>query len=445
MTIDRRKFVAALGTSLLSGAPADTANQFIVRSPRPTDLEMSREGFRDWVTPVEHFFVRCHTYFPERANLAQWSLRLDGAVERPLAMSMTDLKSLPRVELVAVLECAGNGRSFYRPRVAGTQWEFGSVGNGRWVGVRLRDVLMKSGLKDSAKEILLDGADSPLGTMPKFQRTIPLDKALDPFTLLAFEMNGRELPLEHGFPVRLIASGWAGDSWVKWLRGIQVLDREFEGFWMKTAYRHPVRPIEPGAAVDPAEMVPVTDLNIKSVIAAPSTGWIEPGRVKIAGAAWSNSSPVTKVEVSLDGGRAWRQATLHKNSSQYSWRLWELDWRAQTGKYTLLARATNANGKTQPLNQEWNPNGYLWNVAQPVDVQVGGAKPVPASQARTVAHPAGYDATCLTCHDESMMRQQRLSRPQWEREVNKMTGWGARINPADREAILNYLSDSFRP
>jgi len=198
-------------------------------------------------------------------------------------------------------------------------------------------------------------------------------------------------------------------------------------------------------AVDPAEMVPVTDLNVKSVIAAPSAGWIEPGRAKIAGAAWSNSSPVTKVEVSVDGGRAWRQATLHKNASQYSWRLWELDWRAQTGKYTLLARATNAHGKTQPLNQEWNPNGYLWNVAQPVDVQVGGPKPVPASPASTAAHPGGYDAACLTCHDESMMRQQHLSRPQWEREVNKMTGWGARINPDDREAILNYLSDSFRP
>jgi hypothetical protein len=359
---------------------------------------------------------------------------------------MDDLKKLPRVELVGVLECAGNGRSFYQPRVAGTQWAFGSVGNGRWAGVRFRDVLQKAGLKESAKEILLDGSDSPLGSMPKFQRTVTVQKALDPDILLAYDMNGQPLPDEHGYPLRLIAPGWAGDSWVKWLRHIEVLDHEFEGFWMKTAYRHPMRHVEPGAAVNASELVPVTDLNVKSVIATPGS-WVKPGRVRISGTAWSNSSPVTKVDVSVDGQNAWKPARLGKDQSRYGWRLWEFDWNAnREGRYVVMARATNAAGQTQPLQQEWNPSGYLWNVVQQIDVEVRNAEPPRASADSALPpHPPGYQAACFTCHDESMMIQQHLTPAQWDREVQKMTGWGAKIKPEDRDAILKYLSDNFKP
>jgi DMSO/TMAO reductase YedYZ molybdopterin-dependent catalytic subunit len=389
--------------------------------------------------------VRCHTYFPERANLSDWRLKIDGVVNQALTLSMDDLKKLPRVELVGVLECAGNGRSFYQPRVAGTQWAFGSVGNGRWAGVRFRDVLQKAGLKESAKEILLDGSDSPLGSMPKFQRTIPVQKALDPDTLLAYDMNGQPLPHEHGFPLRLIAPGWAGDSWVKWLRHIEVLDHEFEGFWMKTAYRHPAHHVEPGAAVDASELVPVADLNVKSVIATPSS-WVKPGRVRISGTAWSNGSPVTKVDVSVDGGKTWKAAKLGKDQSRYAWRLWELGWEAAAGNYTLMARATNAAGQAQPLTEEWNPSGYLWNVAQPVGVEVSSDEVRPTIAAvHPGEQPPGYKAACFTCHDESMMTQQHLTPAQWEREVQKMTGWGARIKPDDRDAIMKYLSENFKP
>ena len=257
-----------------------------------------------------------------------------------------------------MLECAGNGRSFYQPRMAGAQWAYGSVGNGRWTGVRLRDVLQKAGIKSSAKEILCDGADVPLGKMPDFQRTITAAKALHPDTMLAYEMNGQTLPVEHGFPLRVIAPGWAGDSWVKWLQHIEVLDHEFDGFWMKTAYRHPAHPVAPGTAVDASAMVPVTDLGVKSVIAAPN-GWAKPGRVRVQGTAWSNSSPVQKVELSVDGGQTWKPAKLGGQRTQYGWRLWQYDWKAAEGKYTLLARATNAAGETQPLSQGWNPSGYL--------------------------------------------------------------------------------------
>ena len=446
MKMTRRKlFLAAAAGVLPRLTAAADLSKMIARSSRPADLEMPLDGFHEWITPLDRFFVRCHTYFPERANLSDWRLKVDGVVNQPLTLTMDDLKKLPRVELVGVLECAGNGRSFYQPRVAGTQWAFGSVGNGRWAGVRFRDVLQKAGLKESATQILLDGSDSPLGAMPKFQRTLTVQKALDPDTLLAYEMNGQPLPEEHGFPLRLIAPGWAGDSWVKWLRHIEVLDHEFEGFWMKTAYRHPARHVEPGAAVDASELVPVTDLNVKSVIATPGN-WVKPGRVRISGTAWSNGSPVTKVDVSVDGGNTWKPAKLGKDQSRYAWRLWELDWQAPAGKYTLIARATNAAGQAQPLREEWNPSGYLWNVAQPMEVEVSGNEVPPAAAGvHPGEQPPGYKAACFVCHDEAMMTQQRLTPAQWDREVQKMTGWGARIKPEDREAILKYLSDSFKP
>src|ERR1700730_7911574 len=227
MNLTRRRLFLAAASGLLPrfASPADLS-KMITRSPRPADLEMPLDGFHDWITPADRFFVRCHTYFPERVNLSDWRLKIDGVVSQPLTLTMDDLKTLPRVELVGVLECAGNGRSFYQPRVAGTQWAFGSVGNGRWAGVRFRDVLQKAGLKESATQILLDGSDSPLGSMPKFQRTIPVQKALDPDTLLAYDLHSQVLPDEHGYPLALIAPGWAGDSCVKWLRPIVALDNK---------------------------------------------------------------------------------------------------------------------------------------------------------------------------------------------------------------------------
>ncbi len=403
---------------------------------------MPLDGFTEWITPIDRFFVRCHTYTP-KVNLNEWSLKIDGVVERPMSLTMDDLKKLPRVELVGVLECAGNGRKFYSPHVPGAQWAFGSVGNGRWAGVRLRDLLQKTGIKASATEMLFDGADVPLGKMPDFQRTITTAKALHPDTLLAYEMNGQPLPVQHGFPLRVIAPGWASDSWVKWLQHIEVLDHEFEGFWMKSAYRHPTHPVPPGTAVDPSEMVPVTDLNVKSVIAVPA-GWAKPGPMRVQGTAWSNTSPVSKVEVSTDGGQSWKQAKLTGQQTKYGWRIWQHDWKPAEGKYTLISRATNMAGQTQPLAQEWNPSGYLWNVAQPVAVTISAHQPSIDVNEAAIPYPDAYKAACFGCHDEHMMQQQRLTGAQWDREMNKMTGWGAQIKPEDREAILNYLSNRFK-
>ena len=448
MTITRRQLLAGTAASVLPRVlkSADQADlsRMIMRSPKPEDLEMPLDGFLNWITPVDRFFVRCHTYTPH-VNLSEWTLKIDGKVDRPVTITMDDLRKFPRVELVAVVECAGNGRSFYEPRVAGTQWAYGSVGNGRWTGVRLRDVLQKAGIQTAAREILFNGADAPLGRMPDFQRSIPTAKALDPDTLLAFEMNGQTLPVQHGFPLRVIAPGWASDSWVKWLEHIEVLDHEFDGFWMKSAYRHPLGPVAPGTAVNPADMTPVTDLKVKSVIATP-VARAQPGTVRVQGTAWSNSSPVAKVEVSTDAGKTWERARLEGPATQYGWRLWRFDWRAAEGEYKLMSRATNKAGQSQPLSQQWNPSGYLWNVAQPVSVTVS-TQPPPATPQPAVAAtppPESLKTACFGCHDDHMLVQQHLTRAQWSREIDKMTGWSAPLKPEDRAAILDYLSTQFK-
>jgi DMSO/TMAO reductase YedYZ molybdopterin-dependent catalytic subunit len=447
----RTFFVAAAGAVLRAEDPPK--RDMLVRSTRPEDLEMPLSGFSDYITPIEHFFVRTHVYVPT-VNGNEWRLKIEGEVAAPQVLTLDDLKKMPAVDLVSVVECAGNGRGFFEPPVAGAQWSTGAVGNARWRGVRLADVLRNAGLKDSAREILFDGADVPLGTMPDFQRSIPLKKALDPHTLLAYEMNGETLPVKHGFPLRVVAPGWASDSWMKWLTGIRVLDKEHDGFWMKGAYRRPPRPVAPGAAVPPEQMVPVTSLRVKSVIAEPRDGsQAAAGKpVRIRGVAWSgDAGSVTGVDVSVDGGRTWKAAALPAGQkTQFGWRQWELVWTPpQEAYYTILARARDSAGNTQPFDQEWNPAGYGWNVVPRVGLDVG-REPVaqsPAASSSTVngGAPAGFRAACGVCHEEDVIRQQRLTRGQWDREMTKMTGWGAKVPDSDRGAFLDYLFANFGP
>jgi DMSO/TMAO reductase YedYZ molybdopterin-dependent catalytic subunit len=440
MPLSRRKLLTTATAALASSAFPEG----ITLSPSPKDIEMPVGEFIDEITPTEHFFVRCHTMIPE-VKLPDWKLEITGLVDKPQSLTLADLKKLPRVELVSVLECAGNGRSFYQPRVAGAQWQFGSVGNARWTGVRLRDVLKLAGLKPSATQLLMDGADVPMGTMPKFQRTLEVKKALDPDTMLAWNMNGKPLTADHGFPLRVIAPGWASDSWVKWLTKIDAMDHEFEGFWMKTAYRHPNHHVEPGSTVDAKDMIPVTDLNVKSVIATPNT-WAKPGTILVQGVAWSNASPVTKVELSTDSGKTWLNAKLGGTPTKYGFRKWTYSWKAPEGEYTLMSRATNAAGQTQPMEPEWNPNGYLYNAAQPREISIRANPPVlPDDLITKVPAPQDYKTSCLACHDDHMMQMQHLTRAQWDREVTKMTNWGAQVKPEQRNGLLDYLSSQFKP
>lgn len=437
----------AAGASL-KGAD-ETKRDMIVRSARPYDVEMPLSGFQHYLTPIENFFVRSHHYTPT-VELASWKLSIEGNVANKVSFTMDDLKKLPKVEVVSVLECAGNGRGLFEPSMPGLQWEFGGVGNGKWTGVRLVDVLKKAGVKESSIEVLFDGADVPVGTMPEFQRSVPIKRALHPNTMLAYEMNGQTLPVAHGFPLRLIVPGWASDSWVKWLTRIEVRDKEFDGFFMKTAYRYPEKLAAPGVAVPPDKMRPVQSLRVKSVIAAPANGsQLGAGKAAaISGAAWAgDSSPVTGVDVSVDGGRSWKPAAFGPEKSQFGWRLWKYNWTpTDEGYHNVMARAKTAT-EIQPFAQEWNPSGYQNNAVHRIGVAVVSGEPQAAgapSHPQTAPSPASFPASvrtgCLPCHGSDVMEQQRLSRAQWDREVEKMRTWGAEVKPEDKSALLDFLT-----
>jgi DMSO/TMAO reductase YedYZ molybdopterin-dependent catalytic subunit len=449
--VQRRTFFLAAAGALLR-AEDRPKRDMLVRSVRPEDLEMPLSGFADYITPIEHFFVRTHVYVPA-VDLNEWRLKVEGEVATPQTLALDDLKKLPAVELISVVECAGNGRRFYDPPVPGAQWSTGAVGNARWRGVRLADVLKRAGIKNSAREVLFDGADVPLGVMPDFQRSIPVKRALDLHTLLAYEMNGETLPVKHGFPLRVVAPGWASDSWVKWVTSIRVLDKESDGFWMKSAYRRPPHPVAPGTAVPADQMHPVTSLRIKSVIAEPLNGTqAAVGQpLAIRGAAWSgDAGPVSAVDVSVDGGRTWKPAALRpEQKTQFGWRQWEFRWAPpQEAYYTILARARDAAGNTQPFDQEWNPAGYGWNVIPRIGVDAvkePSPKSQPAPSISSAMPPDGFRQSCGVCHDDDMLRQQRLTRAQWDREITKMTGWGAKVADQNRSAFLDYLFANFHP
>jgi hypothetical protein len=288
--------------------------------------------------------------------------------------------------------------------------------------------------------------------MADFQRSIPLKKALHPSTILAYEMNGEMLPVKHGFPLRAVVPGWAGNSWVKWITNARVLSEPSNGFWMKNAYLYPIRPIAPGSSLEATMMRPVTSLRIKSVISSPAhQSIVEVGKpLRVAGAAWTGEEGhVAGVDVSIDAGRTWRPAKLTGEAAAFSWRLWKFDWTpSREGHYTVLARARDSRGEMQPTVQEWNPNGYLWNAVARLDVEADlKADRVAVVPADTIAVGQSQDFrnTCLICHGEDMIRQQRLTRAQWDREVNKMIGWGARVQPDKRDALLDYLSGLVQP
>ena len=445
--------------SATTWAPNDGKKKIgmIVRSTRPEDLEMPMEGFQDDITPVERLFVRTHHYTP-KVNLATWKLKIGGLVDKPLELTFEQIQKMPKVELVAVMECAGNGRSFFKPSMAGLQWQYGGVGNVRWGGVKLADVLKLAGVSTNGVEVLFDGADVPVGQQSDFQRSIPLTKALSPETMLAYELNNEPLPTSHGFPVRLVVPGWASDSWVKWVTGITVLDKPFEGFYMKSAYRAPAGPVKPGTAVDAAAMQPVTRLHPKSVITFPAdNAKVKVGEtVNIRGVVWSgNGNPVTLGKISLDGGSSWEDVRPITYNGPYAWRTVGYTWQPPAeGYYRILLRAGDHTGESQPHVQAWNPSGYGWNVTQSIGIEVVKDLDSAATPANTVAAaaetpapapPAGFKSACVTCHEDDVIRQQKLSRTQWDREIDKMARWGANVKPADRAAILDYLSKTYPP
>jgi sulfite oxidase len=346
--------------------------QLIVRSVRPPDYETPVALLDSWITPVEHFYVRSHMPTPPGLDAETWTLRVDGEVTTPLTLTLAELRAMPSTTITTVLECAGNGRAFFDPPVAGIQWEKGAVGNARWTGVRMADVLKRAGLSSTARFVTMNGADRGIGQQPDFVRQVPIDKALHADTLIAYEMNGEPIHPLHGFPLRTIIPGWEGAYSIKWLTELRVLDREFDGFWVATGYRYPTKTVAPGAAVDPKDMAPLTGLVVKSLITRPlDAAVIPPGKVAVAGFAWAGEADIARVDVSTDHGATWQQARLTGERTRYAWRRFEYTFQAvRPQSYLILSRATDANGKTQPITPPWNPSGYLWNAPDAVRVEV---------------------------------------------------------------------------
>ena len=444
----------ALGSLLHAwqSVPAPPDPRLIVRSRRPQDLETSVGLLTDWITPNGVFFVRSHLPTPS-VEQGTWTLSVAGSVDRPRTFDFDELGSLERVASTVTLECAGNGRAFFDPPVAGVQWQKGAVGNARWTGVRLADVLKRAGVRASGQFVLLDGADRPVGTVPDFARTLPMAKALHPDTLLAFEMNGAPLPVAHGCPVRVIVPGWEGAYWVKWLTRIEVLDGQHDGFFVQTAYRYPTRSVAPGSVVPANAMEPLTGLTVKSLIVTPGDGTSLPvGRLRVAGFAWAGEAEVARVDVSTNDGKSWQRTSLGPDRERYAWRAFEYEWRGiPAGTFTVMARAVDSRGRVQNDAPPWNPSGYLWNAPDRVTVTIGvPATPGKRPEIVDPGLPSDADTPlvrqeCVVCHDSDLIAQQRLDEAGWSREIDKMTRWGASLTADERARLLGYLVRHFPP
>jgi len=385
----RRDFLRTASTAVLAAGAAhpllawaaDSADisvpgkdGMIVRSYRFLDLETPVEFMTEWITPINHFFVRNHMYPPAKIDASAWKLTITGEVEKPITLTLADLEKIPARSVVTILECAGNGRSLQNPKVPGIQWGKGAVGNARFSGPSLKALLEKAGLKDTAKHVQFRGLDQVPGKVPAFVRSIPIEKALDADTLVATRMNGEIIPAHHGYPARAITPGWVGAASCKWLSEITVLDKPAEGNFMSPGYRFPDTPGKPGEPVKPEDTHSLTALTVKSTIAGPSDGAkLKRGAQRIQGVAWAGEAEIAKVEISTDGGSSWNAAQLGKDQAKYAWRLWSYQWKpTKSGDYIILSRATDSQGRVQPEAAVWNPSGYLYNAYDQAKVYVQG-------------------------------------------------------------------------
>jgi sulfite dehydrogenase (cytochrome) subunit A len=365
---------------LIAGRPLvryPEKTDLILLTSRPPQLETPMKYFASAITPNEAFYVRYHTYPPTDIDLSTWRLKIAGQVDKPLELSMEDLQGkFPVATLTAVNQCSGNSRGYFSPRIFGGQWAHGAMGNAEWTGVRLRDILTMAGVKQGSVDVTFGGLDRPpLPTISRFVKSLSVSRIMqDPNVLVAYRMNGQPLPMLNGFPARIIVPGWYATYWVKNLSEINVLDREFDGFWMKKAYLIPDTPcgcVEPGT--EPAGTVPITRMNVRSFITSPEDGArVRLGStVTVKGIAFDGGDGIESVMLSFDQGATWRRARLGPNLGKYSFREWSYVWtRPAQGRYRLMVRAVNRIGESQPAAALWSPSGYLRNVIEQINVSV---------------------------------------------------------------------------
>ena len=407
--IDRRRFLARAGAATASAviagpalrsALADSAvpltpgtpdglasvarlealpgkKPLIKLSYRPPNYETPLEYFNDVLTPNDAFFVRYHLANIPEVSAAEWRLKIAGdAVERPAEYDLAALKNgFEQVELVAVCQCSGNRRGLSVPHVQGVEWGYGAMGNARWRGVRLKDVLAKSGVKKEALEVWLNGAETPIvDKTPDFVKSLPVWKALDENTIIAFEMNGQPLPHYNGFPARLIVAGWTGTYWTKHITNVDVNTKSLTNFWMAAAYRVPTGKfplVDHFVSQENAASTPITEMVVNSVMTNVRDGQrIKSGQpATVKGIAWDGGYGIQVVEVSTDAGKSWRPATLGQDLGRFSFRPWSYSFTPpKPGTYPVMAKATNRIGASQTFVLNFNPAGYHNNVVQLVNL-----------------------------------------------------------------------------
>src|SRR6266404_2693049 len=345
----------------------------IVRSEDPLNLEMPFERLDTYITPIESFYVRTHFPIPA-IDRGAWWLHVEGEVEKPFAISYEELLELESRTIPATLECAGNNRDFLEPKVKGVEWGLGAVGTAEGSRVALSILLDRAELKPGACEVILEGADggrlddpkAPPGEL-KFARSIPVSKAHTD-VLLAYKMNDADLPPQHGFPLRAIVPGWYAMASIKWLQRIIVTDKRFIGYYQTMDYSYWAR------RGDIAELVPLTEMQVKAEIAKPAQGEIVPANsnVRVHGAAWTSDGEITKVELSTDGGGTWSETNPIDKPMRNAWRRWEYSWHTplKAGQATLIARATDSHGCGQPAERDPDRGTYMINHLLPISVEV---------------------------------------------------------------------------
>ena len=374
--LSRRRFLMTGAATLLVGAARGQDApplRLIPRTETPLNLETPLAGLDRFITPNDLFYVRNHFPMPV-FNVNTWRLRVEGAVEREIDLSLEELRRLPTRTARVTLECAGNSRSHIVPAVRGLQWVNGAVSTAEWGGVSLGDVLDRAGVRPGAVDVVLEGADQGEVAEPRspgairYARSLPLAKARQRDVLLAHRMNGAELPANHGAPLRVVVPGWYGMASVKWLTRIIVTDRPYTGFFQSLDYSVYERR---GNLIN---VVPITEMQVKAQIVrpGPQERIAVNAMYRVTGAAWTGETEITRVEVSSDAGRTWVAARLLDTPVAHCWRLWEFPWRtpAQAGRVTLMARATDARGRVQPAVRDADRRTYLINHVQAVEVVV---------------------------------------------------------------------------
>ncbi|MFQ3574743.1 MAG: molybdopterin-dependent oxidoreductase, partial [Thermodesulfovibrionales bacterium] len=329
-----------------------------VMTTNPLNAEPPIEDLRSWITPNKSFFNRNQGAIPdEKIDINQWVLTIVGEIDRPLDLTFTKILEMPKATVINTLECSGNGRSLLKEKAPGNPWTIGGVGNVVWGGVWLRDILLQTGLKPTAKHVAFEGFGKPVGgSGVDFIRSIPIEKALQS-TMLVYEMNGEPLPNEHGYPMRVLPLGWYGANSVKWLNRIVVMDRPYEGYFMDKAYRI----FQKGQ--DPKSGEVVTNIHVKSIITKPLTKEkLKKGKNLILGMAYAGETDIAKVEISIDEGSHWIEVDYISPKIKYSWLQWQYIWDAQkVGSFTILSRASDVLGNVQPMQGIYNAHGYCNN------------------------------------------------------------------------------------